>query len=197
MRTRTQSFRQAAPAAAPPALAAAPPAPSNPPPRASACSSSSTSPVLRCIARCTEKQEALARLPARHDEAAAVKQHAEDALRDLEIDLCNLAASFVTAPMSGLMFVPLPNEYVGEAAAQESRHAQMLGQRCPAFMLHQARGTVVDQSKCSCRMKYSAVRSTGLNCCIVTYIRECATVPSSHRRSSHKADKVGTCTTHQ
>jgi hypothetical protein len=29
--------------------------------------------VLRCIARCTEKQETLARLPARHDEAAAVK----------------------------------------------------------------------------------------------------------------------------
>ena len=85
--------------------------------------------VLRCIAHCTEKQEALARLPARHEEAAAVKQHAEDALRDLEIDLCNLAASFVTAPMSGRMFIPLPNEYVGEAAAQESRHAQMLGER--------------------------------------------------------------------
>ena len=67
--------------------------------------------VLRCLARCAEKQEALARLPVRHDEAAAVKQQAEDALRDLEIDLCNLAASFVTAPMSGLMFVPLQNEY--------------------------------------------------------------------------------------
>jgi hypothetical protein len=85
--------------------------------------------VLRCIARCVEKQEALAQLPARHEEAAAVKQQAEDALRDLEIDLCNLAASFVTAPMSGRMFVPLPNEYVGEAAALESRHAQMLGER--------------------------------------------------------------------
>jgi hypothetical protein len=85
--------------------------------------------VLRCIARCTEKQEALARLPARLDEAAAVKQHTEDALSDLEIDLCNLAASFVTTPMSGRMFVPLPNEYVGEAATQESRHAQMLGER--------------------------------------------------------------------
>jgi hypothetical protein len=85
--------------------------------------------VLRCLARCAEKQEALARLPARHDEAAAVKQQAEDALRDLEIDLCNLAASFVTAPMSGRMFVPLPNEYVSEAAARESRHAQMLGER--------------------------------------------------------------------
>jgi hypothetical protein len=77
----------------------------------------------------TEKQEALARLPARHDEAVAVKQHTEDVLRDLEIDLCNLAASFVTSPMSGRMFVPLSNEYVGEAAAQESRHAQMLGER--------------------------------------------------------------------
>ncbi len=31
--------------------------------------------------------------------------------------------------MSGRMFVPLLNEYVGEAAAQESRHTQMLGER--------------------------------------------------------------------
>ena len=35
--------------------------------------------VLRCIAHCTEKQQALARLPARHDEAAA--RDPEGALR--------------------------------------------------------------------------------------------------------------------
>jgi len=85
--------------------------------------------VLRCLARCTEKQEAIARLPARQDEAAAVKQQAEDALRDIEIDLCHLAASFVTAPMSGRMFVPLPHEYVSESTAAESRHAQMVCER--------------------------------------------------------------------
>jgi hypothetical protein len=81
--------------------------------------------VLRCIARCTEKQQELHRLPARSEETASLKLKAEDMLKDIEIELCNLAASFVSAPMSGRMFVPLPNEYTSEVAAQESRHAQL------------------------------------------------------------------------
>jgi hypothetical protein len=84
--------------------------------------------VLRCIARCTEKQQALAMLPTHENEhAVAVKQHAEDMLKDIEIDLCNLAASFVAAPMSGRMFIPLPPEYVSEQEKHDSRHAQMRG----------------------------------------------------------------------
>jgi hypothetical protein len=84
--------------------------------------------VLQCIARCTEKQEALKRLPARHEEAVALKQQADDMLKDIEIDLCNLAASFVTAPMSGRLFIPLPCEFVDEQAAQESVVAQLRAQ---------------------------------------------------------------------
>jgi hypothetical protein len=81
--------------------------------------------VLRCIARCEEHQQQLARLPARGEESAVLKLKAEDMLKDMEIELCNLAASFVSAPMSGRMFVPLPNEYTGETVAHESRHAQL------------------------------------------------------------------------
>jgi hypothetical protein len=81
--------------------------------------------VLRCIAQCTAQQQALAAVQCRHEEAATVKQQAEDMLKDMEITLCNLAASFVTAPMSGRLFLPLPNEYVDETQAQESRLAQL------------------------------------------------------------------------
>lgn len=81
--------------------------------------------VLKCIERCTEMQEALKKLPSRHEEAAALKQQADDMLKDIEIDLCNLAASFVTAPISGRLFIPLPCEFVDEHAAQESIVAQL------------------------------------------------------------------------
>jgi hypothetical protein len=79
--------------------------------------------VLQCIKHCSEKQEELKRMPARNDEALRIR--ALDMLKDIEINLCNLAACFVTAPMSGRLFIPLPCEYVDEATAQQSRAAQL------------------------------------------------------------------------
>jgi len=81
--------------------------------------------VLQCIALCETKQTALQRLAARHEEAATIKQQAEDMLKEIEIELCSLAASFITAPMSGRLFVPLPSEFVDEQTAQDSVVAQL------------------------------------------------------------------------
>lgn len=81
--------------------------------------------VLRCIELCSAKQNALAVMQCKHEEATGIKQHAQDMLIDIEIALCNLAASFVTAPMSGRLFLPVPNEYIDETTAHESRFAQL------------------------------------------------------------------------
>lgn len=82
--------------------------------------------VLRCIALCTEQQQSLAKLPThRPEDADKIKQHAANMLHEIEIELCHLAASFVSAPMSGRMFIPLPNAYTSEQDTNASRPAQL------------------------------------------------------------------------
>ena len=46
-------------------------------------------------------------------------------LKDVEQKLCSLAASCITAPMSGRMFTALPHEYVSEKERRQSLEAQM------------------------------------------------------------------------
>jgi hypothetical protein len=46
-------------------------------------------------------------------------------LQDIEQELCNLAAEFITALISGRIFTPLPHEHLSEQQLLESLHAQM------------------------------------------------------------------------
>jgi hypothetical protein len=78
--------------------------------------------VLESIARCSEHQAALRQ---HAPDAEALRERAMDMLQDVEQRLCNLAASFITAPMSGRMFTPLPHEYTSEKERLESLYAQM------------------------------------------------------------------------
>jgi hypothetical protein len=61
--------------------------------------------VIHCIDRCTEHKLALSELGRLHAGEDAVLQRAQDMLLDMEIELCKLAASLVTAPISGRMLV--------------------------------------------------------------------------------------------
>jgi hypothetical protein len=79
--------------------------------------------VLRCVQRCSEHQKTLTGLAASDRDSA--QQLALDMLQDMEIELCNLAASLVTAPISGRIFIPLPPEYVDKQVQAESLHAQL------------------------------------------------------------------------
>jgi hypothetical protein len=83
--------------------------------------------VLLCIQTCTDKQAELASIPAQQQETIDLKVRAGDMLQDIEIHLCKMAASLVTAPMSGRMFIPVPSEFVSEQAVYESRHVQLHG----------------------------------------------------------------------
>ncbi len=81
--------------------------------------------VLLCIQKCTDKQKELACIQARQQESIDLKMRAQDMLQDIEVHLCTMAASFVTTPMSGRMFIPVPSEFISEEEAYNSRHAQM------------------------------------------------------------------------
>lgn len=76
--------------------------------------------VLACIATCSEHQAALA---AHEADAQKLRERALDMLKDVEQKLCALAASCLTAPMSGRMFTPLP--HVSEKERRQSLEAQM------------------------------------------------------------------------
>lgn len=78
--------------------------------------------VLRCIERCGEHQ---ATLTQHTGDTEGLRERALDMLRDVEHELCTLAASFITAPMSGRMFTPLPHEYISEEERRESLYKQM------------------------------------------------------------------------
>jgi hypothetical protein len=78
--------------------------------------------VLGCIAICTQHQ---AELAVHEPDLPKLRERALDMLKDLEQKLCALAASCLTAPMSGRMFTPLPHEYVSEKNRRESLEAQM------------------------------------------------------------------------
>jgi hypothetical protein len=92
--------------------------------------------VVRCIERCSEHQQTLSHmilsLQAKEKEGAsaqhAVLERALDMMKEIEIELCNLGASLVSAPISGRMFIPLPPEYIGKQEQAESLYA-IMGQK--------------------------------------------------------------------
>ena len=81
--------------------------------------------VIHCIERCTEHKLALSELGRVHGGNEAVLQRAQDVILDMEIELCKMAASLVTAPISGRMFISLPSEYISKQAQTASMHAQV------------------------------------------------------------------------
>jgi hypothetical protein len=78
--------------------------------------------VLQAIERCDEHARTLRQLP---PDAESVRERALDIVQDLEQQLCQLAAMFITAPISGRIFTPLPHEYVSEAERVLSLEEQM------------------------------------------------------------------------
>jgi hypothetical protein len=64
--------------------------------------------VMQRISKCKEHQSVLRQLPADEEQ---VRERALDMLEDIEHELCNLAAMFITAPISGRIFTPLPHEH--------------------------------------------------------------------------------------
>jgi len=80
--------------------------------------------VLRCIHRCSEHQDTMSKLVQKDKEA--VRALALDMFKDMELELCNLAASLVSAPISGRMFIPFPSEYIPEEVQQDSMYSQIL-----------------------------------------------------------------------
>jgi hypothetical protein len=78
--------------------------------------------VLKRISACEEHQAVLKHL---HGDVEQVRERALDMLQDIEQELCKLAAEFVTAPISGRIFTPLPHEHLSEQQSSESLHVQM------------------------------------------------------------------------
>jgi len=78
--------------------------------------------VLKRISMCEEHQAVLKNL---QGDVEQVRERAMDMLQDIEQNLCKLAAEFITAPISGRIFTPLPHEHLSEQQLLESLHAQM------------------------------------------------------------------------
>ena len=78
--------------------------------------------VLQTITLCGEHEAALRQHPA---DAELLRERALDMMQEIEQHLCQLAATFITAPMCGRIFTPLPHEHTGEQERLESLHAQM------------------------------------------------------------------------
>jgi len=78
--------------------------------------------VLKRISMCEQHQEVLKNL---QGDVELVRERAQDMLQDIEQELCKLAAEFITAPISGRIFTPLPHEHLSEQQLLESLHAQM------------------------------------------------------------------------
>jgi hypothetical protein len=86
------------------------------------CKANVVEAVLHRISKCGQHQEVLRQLPA---DAEQLRERVMDMLQDIEQELCELAAIFITAPMSGRIFTPLPHEHTSEQKLLESLHAQM------------------------------------------------------------------------
>lgn len=78
--------------------------------------------VLQAIKRCDEHARTLRQLP---PDAESVRERALDIVQDLEQQLCQLAAMFITAPISGRIFTPLPHDHVSDAERVHSLESQM------------------------------------------------------------------------
>jgi hypothetical protein len=73
--------------------------------------------VLQTIALCGEHEAALRNHQA---DAELLRERALDMMQDIEQHLCQLAATFTTAPMCGRIFTPLPHEHTSEQERLES-----------------------------------------------------------------------------
>ena len=61
------------------------------------------------------------------DKAVAKHAHVQDMLQEINILLCNLVSVMVTAPITGRMFIPLPQSKTTARAAEESMQMQLNG----------------------------------------------------------------------
>ena len=61
------------------------------------------------------------------DKAVAKHAHVQDMLQEINILLCNLVSVMVTAPITGRMFIPLPQSKTTSKAAEESMQMQLNG----------------------------------------------------------------------
>jgi|LauGreDrversion2_3_1035106.scaffolds.fasta_scaffold00009_2 hypothetical protein len=78
--------------------------------------------LVACILTCTENQAALT---TQETDLLKLRERALDMFKDLEQKLCSLAASCITAPMSGRMFIALPLDYYSERERKQSLEEQM------------------------------------------------------------------------
>ena len=81
--------------------------------------------VMQTIALCGEHESALRNHQA---DAELLRERALDMMQDIDQHLCQLAATFITAPMCGRIFTLLSHEHTSEQERLESR--QLLLLRC-------------------------------------------------------------------
>ena len=78
--------------------------------------------VLKCISIIDARRDAM---QAQAENAAQLRESSVDMLQEIQEILSNLIASFITAPVSGRMFIPLPPAYVTEEDKTRSLQQQM------------------------------------------------------------------------
>ena len=78
--------------------------------------------VLKCISIIDARRDAM---QAQTENAAQLRESTTDMLLEIKIILSNLIASFITAPVSGRMFIPLPPAHVTEEDKARSLQQQL------------------------------------------------------------------------
>jgi|688.fasta_scaffold1341639_1 hypothetical protein len=78
--------------------------------------------VLKCITLCEQHKRTMENM---RGDPATMRECAVDHFKDMESRLCEMAAMFLAAPMSGRLFTPLPHESLNEEQLQQSLEAQM------------------------------------------------------------------------
>jgi hypothetical protein len=78
--------------------------------------------VLKCIELCDQSKNTIQNM---RGDSEKIRECAVDHFKDMESRLCEMAAMFLAAPMSGRLFTPLPHESLNEEQLQQSLEAQM------------------------------------------------------------------------
>jgi hypothetical protein len=78
--------------------------------------------VLKCITLCEQKKKTIEFMKA---DSEKIRQCSLELVKEIEERLCEMAAMFLLAPMSGRLFTPLPHENLKEEQIQQSLEAQM------------------------------------------------------------------------
>ena len=79
--------------------------------------------MLKCIESVCERQKKLSALPP--TEHLRLRDELHEILEDVKIYLCKMLSLLVTAPVTGRMFIPLPDEYLSEETITQSVYAQL------------------------------------------------------------------------